>query len=154
LLICFADVTTLDMSFAALLVHGALEVQREVQRERGGGGVDLRGLPERLTGGGGVDAAERGGRGDDVRKPLSSGFVVVAEFGFAIDTKCEDVVVIEEPMVMVGAVSDSATSVIAEPVASESESPDVPMSTGRPGYSQPRDDRVVTRARPRSRGGG
>jgi hypothetical protein len=44
-----------------------------------------------------------------LRRPLSSGFAAVAEFGFAMYTKCVPaVVLIDEPIVIVGADADSA----------------------------------------------
>ena len=44
----------------------------------------------------------------------------------------------DELIVIVGSAEFSDTSVITEPVTTESVSEVVPMSTGSPGYSQPR----------------
>jgi hypothetical protein len=72
-----------------------------------------------------------------LRRPLSSGFAAVVEFGFAMNTKCVPAVVVTDvPVVIVGADADSATAVTVTAVASASVSAVVPMSTTAPGRSQ------------------
>src|SRR3954447_9304228 len=70
--------------------------------------------------------------------PLISGGGAVAEFGFAMLTKCELVVVTDVDTMSCGATGSSTTSTRVVPVASASESAAVPMSSGWAGTNHPR----------------
>src|SRR3954469_13978561 len=73
-----------------------------------------------------------------LRSPLISGGGAVAEFGFAMLTKCELVVVTDVDTISCGVTGSSTTSTRVVPVARLSESAAVPMSSGCPGTNHPR----------------